>query len=134
MDYGDAVSCSDFGVCRLRFNVESSETICSAVGIFKIICAALGAQLEPSKEQPRSAKFVLLGAEISTEMDHVTATLPDRKRKDFANEIRQVSEKCPLTLPTPGRLEAALDFHNPYFSVELAGPSSPLSHADNIRN
>ena len=79
------------------FIVETDQTADSAIGSLELACEMLGFQREGSTEQPPSSEFSLLGAEVKIDMERIASKLPDRKRGDMLNELRQVLANNTLT-------------------------------------
>ena len=92
------------------FIVEQAETIISSYNSFKIACAILGFQLEESKQQDPTKTPSLLGAEITSTQNWITARLPGRKRKDLVNEMKQILTNGHLTHAQAVKLRGRLGF------------------------
>ena len=92
------------------FLIEPSETIDSAFGTVKTVCKRLGFVLEDAKEQLPSINLNLLGAEILISEDVITARLPERKKAELLNELRQVLSKGTLTPAQAAKLRGRLGY------------------------
>ena len=92
------------------FLTETSETIESAFVTVKTVCNRLGFVLEDAKEQPPSSSLNLLGADILISDDVITARLPERKRTELLNELRQVLSKGTLAPAQAAKLRGRLGY------------------------
>ena len=92
------------------FIAEPAETINSAFRVFRILRGLLGFQPEDSKEQRPTKTPSLLGAEITITFKWLTARLPDRKRKDLVNELKQCLVNGQLTPAQAAKLRGRLGF------------------------
>ena len=92
------------------FLIETSETIDSAFTTVKMVCNQLGFVLEDSKEQTPPRSLNLLCADIMISDDTITARLPERKRNELLNELRQVLTKGTLTPAQAAKLRGRLGY------------------------
>ena len=92
------------------FAVEPLQTISSAHKAFTTLCNLLGFELSAAKAQGPAAAIHLLGANVSFEDHHVCAKLPDRKRVDLTNDIRQVLSYNQLNPGQASKLRGRLGF------------------------
>ena len=90
------------------FLIETAGTVNSAFQTIKSVCNLLGFVLEDAKEQPPSSKLVLLGAEVSIFDEIVTARLPERKRCEILNELRQFIAKKSVTPAQAAKMKGRL--------------------------
>ena len=92
------------------FCVEPEHTIESASNCIKAVCALLGLQLEPSKEQLPSDCIALLGATIQITRTSITASLPEKKRRDYVAMLRGALARNSLSPAAAARLRGKLGF------------------------
>ena len=88
------------------FLIEPAGTIQSAFRTIKIVCGLFGFAPAHSKWEIPAYRLTLLGADIDIDSDILTARLPDRKRCEILNELRQILTKWTLT-PEPAAKSAA---------------------------
>ena len=92
------------------FCVEPEHTIASASNCIKAVCALLGLQLEPSKEQTPSDRITLLGAAIQINQTSITASLPEKKQRDYIAVLRGILARNSLTPAAAARVRGKLGF------------------------
>ena len=90
------------------FVIETAGTIDSAFRTIKSVCLLLGFVLEETKEQPPTKRPTLLGAEIEISEGTIIARLPDRKKSEILNELRQILAKGTLTPAQAAKIRGRL--------------------------
>ena len=92
------------------FLIEPSETIDSAFGTVEMVCKRLGFVLEGAKEQLPSTNLNLIGADILIPDDVITARLPERKKAELLNKLKQVLAKGTLAPAQAAKLRGRLGY------------------------